>query len=252
LYKISDGTEFVGKGLFFLPICHSTNDIAAELYEKGLVLPGTVIITDHQLSGKGQRGNRWKSAPGENLTFSLILAPDFLKAEQGFYLNIVTSLALTDLLLDLGDLFSIKWPNDLYFREKKIGGILIENSILSGKISNTLIGIGLNVNQTHFPGIENAISLKQIFAKSFDLNDILNTLLKCLDNRWRALYRNQYENLKSDYLNRLFGYQKMLKFRVGDRIIKGFLVGIDPVGRLVVRMEGEEKKFNFQEIKFLI
>ena len=252
MYKISDGIEFVGKGLFFLPKCHSTNDIAAELYEKGLMSPGAVIITDHQLSGKGQRGNRWVSEPGQNLTFSFVLVPDFLKPEQNFYLNMVTSLALTDLLLDLGDLFSIKWPNDLYFREKKVGGILIENTILSGKISSSVIGIGLNVNQTAFPGLVNAISLKQIFTKSFDLNDILNTLLRCLDNRWRSLYRNQYENLKSDYLNRLFGYQKMLKFRVGDRNIKGFLVGIDPVGRLVVRMEGEEKKFTFQEIKFLI
>jgi BirA family biotin operon repressor/biotin-[acetyl-CoA-carboxylase] ligase len=252
LYKISDGTEFVGKELIFMPKCHSTNDIAAELLRKGLIPPGAVIITNHQLTGKGQRGNRWESAPGKNLTFSLAMTPDSLRAGQNFNLNITVSLALTDVLLDLADSFTIKWPNDLLYGKKKIGGILIENNILSGKISSSIIGIGLNINQERFTGIPNAISLKQIFTRSFELNEIFNRLIRALDRRWHALSLDHLEEMKNLYLERLFGYRQLLQFKVGDRISEGQLTGLDPVGRLVVRMDGEEKKFNFQEIKFLI
>ncbi len=252
MYKISDGTEFVGKTLIFLPKCHSTNDIAAELFEKGLISAGTVVMTDHQIAGKGQRGNTWESSSGLNLTFSLVQMPDFLKPEQNFYLNIVTSLALTDVLLDLAEPFTIKWPNDLYYHQKKIGGILIENSILSGKISSSVIGIGLNVNQVHFTGLENAISLYQVFSRAFDLNEMLNLVVKSLDIRWMDLSTHKFESLKTDYLNRLYGYRQIIKFQINGQTTEGRIEGIDQVGRLMVGIDGEMKKFNFQEIKFLI
>jgi BirA family biotin operon repressor/biotin-[acetyl-CoA-carboxylase] ligase len=252
LYKISDGTEFVGKALIFLPKCHSTNDIAAKLFEKGLISAGTVVMTDHQIAGKGQRGNTWESSSGLNLTFSLVQVPDFLKPEQNFYLNIVTSLALTDVLLDLAEPFTIKWPNDLYYHQKKIGGILIENSILSGKISSSVIGIGLNVNQVHFTGLENAISLYQVFSRAFDLNEMLNLVVKSLDIRWVDLSTHKFESLKTDYLNRLYGYRQIIKFQINGQTTEGRIEGIDQVGRLMVGIDGEMKKFSFQEIKFLI
>lgn len=251
MYKISDGTEFVGKTLIFLPKCHSTNDIAAELFEKGLISPGTVVVTDHQISGKGQRGNAWKSTPGQNLTFSLVQVPDFLKVDQNFYLNIVTSLALTDVLMDFDESFTVKWPNDIYFKGRKIGGILIENSILSVKISCSVIGIGLNVNQLHFIDLENAISLCQIFGKVFDLNELFNQMIKCLDNRWQALRNHEFESLKDTYLKRLYGYGEILQFEVGGQKSEGRIEGIDAVGRLVVHTGGTIRYFNFQEIKFL-
>lgn len=251
MYKISDGTEFVGKTLIFLPKCHSTNDIAADLYQKGIIPPGAVVITDQQLAGKGQKGNRWESAPGKNLTFSLVLKPDFLGADESFYLNIAVSLALSDALLKLSDSFTVKWPNDLYYRHKKIGGILIENHISGEIITSSVIGIGLNINQVRFVGLPDAISLRQIFSRFFDLNEILHQVLQCLEDRWLALSQFQFEGMKSEYLRRLYGFKQVLRFKVGSQITEGLVEGIDSVGRLVIQMGGEQKKFNFQEIIFL-
>jgi len=251
LYKISDGTEFVGKTLIFLPKCHSTNDIAADLCSKGIIPPGAVVITDQQNAGRGQRGKTWESASGKNLTFSLVLKPDFLKADESFYLNIAVSLALTDILREMSDSFSIKWPNDLYYRDKKVGGILIENNIFAGGITSSVIGIGLNVNQVLFSGLPDAISLRQIFSRSFNLDEIFQQVLQSLENRWLTLSQFQLEALKYGYLERLYGYRQILKFKVGSQITDGRVEGIDSVGRLVVQMAGEEKKFNFQEIIFL-
>ena len=251
MYKISDGTEFVGKTLIFLPKCHSTNDIAADLYQRGIIPPGAVVITDQQLAGKGQRGNKWESAAGKNLTFSLVLEPNFLGADESFYLNIAASLALSDTLLKLSDSFTVKWPNDLYYRHKKIGGILIENHISGEKITSSVIGIGLNINQVRFVGLPDAVSLRQIFSRFFDLNEILHQVLQSLEDRWLALNQFQFEAMKLEYLRRLYGYRQVLRFKVGSQITEGLVEGIDSVGRLVVQMGGAQKKFNFQEIIFL-
>lgn len=251
MYKISDGTEFVGKTLIFLPKCHSTNDIATDLYRKGIIPPGAVVITDHQVAGRGQRGNKWESAAGKNLTFSLVLKPDFLKADESFYLNVAVSLALSDVLREMSDAFTIKWPNDLYYRDKKVGGILIENNISTGRITSSVIGIGLNINQVRFSGLPEAISLRQIFSRSFNLDEIFQQVLQCLENRWEALHQFHFEVLKSRYLERLYGYRQILKFKVDSQISEGRVEGIDSVGRLVILMADGEKKFDFQEIIFL-
>ena len=251
MYKISDGTEFVGKGIILLPKCHSTNDIAAELWNKGIISPGSVVITDHQTKGRGQRGNTWESDPGVNLTFSLVLIPDFLNIQQNFYLNIVTSLAITDALMKLDNSFSIKWPNDIIYRQKKIGGILIENSLQSERIIFSVIGIGINVNQAQFTLVDGAISLYQIFKHTFNLNDLLNQLLKSMDQRWKALYERQFNKLKTAYIERLYGLHRMKDFQIKETIRKGRITGIDVVGRLEVLIDGKLQKFNFQEIKCL-
>jgi BirA family transcriptional regulator, biotin operon repressor / biotin---[acetyl-CoA-carboxylase] ligase len=221
------------------------------LLEKGLAHPGAVVITDHQLSGKGQRGNRWESNPGENLTFSMILRPEFMTADKNFYLNIVTALALTDALMPFHESFQIKWPNDIYHHHKKIGGILIENSILSNRIASSVIGIGLNVNQVRFPDLDDATSLYRIFSRQFDLNEILNTIIFSFDRRWKTLNFGGFKTLEVDYLSRLYALGEKRNFRIDGRITVGIIEGIDPAGRLIVQIEGEKRIFSFQEIKFL-
>jgi BirA family biotin operon repressor/biotin-[acetyl-CoA-carboxylase] ligase len=251
LYKIFEDTEFVGKKMVFLPKCHSTNDIAAELLNKGLIGSGTIVITDHQTAGRGQRGNKWEAAPGLNLTFSVVLEPNFLKIEQNFYLNIVASLAITDALMNYDNNFLVKWPNDIYYGNQKAGGILIENSIQTEKILTTVIGIGMNVNQAHFEESEDAISLFQIFGRTFNLNDLMNRIIHCMDRRWKSLYRKQLSKLKQDYLHRMYGFHKLGLFQTNNGIIRGMIQGIDPIGRLEVDVDGIIYKFNFQEIIFL-
>jgi BirA family biotin operon repressor/biotin-[acetyl-CoA-carboxylase] ligase len=251
LYKIFEDTEFVGKRMIFLPKCHSTNDIAAELLNKGLIDSGTIVITDYQTAGRGQRGNKWEATPGLNLTFSVVLEPFFLKIERNFYLNIVASLAITDALKKYDRNFLIKWPNDIYYGQNKVGGILIENSMQTDKILSSIIGIGMNVNQIHFEVPENAISLSRIFGQKFNLNDVLNRIIHFMDKRWKSLYRKELPLLKQDYLQQLYGIYKSGHFQTNDGIIRGTIQGIDPIGRLEIDVEGKTQKFNFQEIKFL-
>jgi BirA family transcriptional regulator, biotin operon repressor / biotin---[acetyl-CoA-carboxylase] ligase len=251
LYKISDGIEFAGKSVYFLSKCHSTNDIAAELLGKALLAPGSVVITSHQTAGKGQRGNRWESEPGKNLTFSIVLSPDFLLADKNFSLNIVTSLALTDALRQFREGFSIKWPNDIYYKEGKIGGILIENSIISGKIATSIIGIGLNVNQLNFSGSYKATSLAHICSETFDLNELLNLILQCFDKRWKTLLLGGFDALEADYLSRLYGLGIEKRFGIDGDKTCGIIEGIDPAGKLIVSIKNIPHTFSFQEIKFL-
>ena len=129
MYKILANPSFRTNLAHYLPSCHSTNEIAQNLLQ-GTVEEGTIVITDHQFEGKGQRGNVWQSEPFANLTFSMILKPDFLKAREQFGLTMSVSLGIKSVLEQyLPGPVQIKWPNDILFRQKKIAGILIENNL---------------------------------------------------------------------------------------------------------------------------
>lgn len=251
MYKIFVTIEFVGKTLFYLPKCHSTNDIAADLLKQGLIDHGAIVITNHQIAGRGQRENTWESTKGKNLTFSTMLKPESIQVENHFYLNLITSLAITDVLLEIEDGFRIKWPNDIYYKHQKIGGILIENSVLSGKIISTIIGIGLNINQDKFSENINAISLFNIVGKEFNLNNIFNKLIQRLDQRWLDLINKKFEQLKLNYHNRLFWMGENHQFRDHKGIFSGIIDGIDRSGKLIIRNQDGQRIYDNQEIVFL-
>ena len=150
MYKHLAKTVFVGKSVIYLPTCHSTNQIAEELLTKPDIASGTIVITDNQTSGRGQRGNTWQADPGSNLTFTVISTPEFLPISRQFDLNIVASLAVRATVTEFVPDVHVKWPNDVLVGTGKIAGILIQNFITGSKIRHTLIGIGLNVNQVQF------------------------------------------------------------------------------------------------------
>ena len=138
-----------------IPIEHinevsSTNDYLAQLCERNKAQEFYTVITDHQLDGKGQRGNTWESENGKNLLFSMVLYPTALEANKQFYLSMLTTISIIDALSKYTDNFCVKWPNDIYWKDKKIGGILIENELEGKYITQSIIGIGLNVNQEEF------------------------------------------------------------------------------------------------------
>ena len=145
-------TLFVGQNLIKLSSVDSTNNFLKSLVSNSEPLPeGTVIMADDQYAGRGQQNNIWKAEPGKNLTFSVLLKPTFLPLSQQFLLNMVVSTAINNALSHfLSDGLSVKWPNDIYFRDQKIGGVLIENTIVGNDIKTAIIGIGINVNQQHF------------------------------------------------------------------------------------------------------
>jgi BirA family biotin operon repressor/biotin-[acetyl-CoA-carboxylase] ligase len=222
--------------------------------QSGLVDEGTVIITDNQTMGRGQAGNKWVSEPGANLTFSVLFKPTFLEPTQQFYLNMAVGLGICDALntiLDGGDLpIQLKWPNDILIADKKVCGILIENQVQGQSFSQTVVGIGLNVNQERFewPGVA---SLKSIAEHDFDRTSVLETLLEKLEARYVQLKQRNLDQLKADYYSILYRLDEQHEFSSDGRTFSGMVKGIDEVGRLLLRVDGEVVSFNFKEIRFI-
>jgi BirA family transcriptional regulator, biotin operon repressor / biotin---[acetyl-CoA-carboxylase] ligase len=251
LYKIPANTVFIGKNLVFVPECHSTNSLALEMSQLPSTLDGTVVITNHQFAGRGQRGNTWEAEPGKNLTFSVVLKPIFLNVKDQFFLNIISSLAIYDLLSNkTGCPVFIKWPNDILIDAKKVCGILIENQIQGQQVSKTIIGIGLNVNQSSFE-ISTATSMAQASGKTHDLQTILDLLLSHLEARFLQLRNGRFEQLKSEYLDRMFLIDQRCQFKAGDRIFEGEIKGINEVGQLLIEDAEGVKSYGLKEIAYV-
>lgn len=251
MYKISPKTSFVGRKLVFLPTCHSTNDTAATLLAQPNVAEGTTVVTFHQTAGRGQRGNTWEAEPGKNLTFSVILKPDFLLATRQFYLNMAVSVAILHFLTDyLPESSTIKWPNDVYFQEKKLGGILIENTLKYTSLESSIIGVGLNMNQEQFAEPK-AISLKQITGEEHSLPELLADLLAHLEQQYVLLRNGQTTTLRHTYLQHLYGFGRTRQFRDQNGEFTGSITGIDEYGRLGVQSADGQRYYAFKEIAFI-
>ncbi len=252
MHKFLTDTLFIGKKVIYMPKCHSTNDIAIELLEKEQVIEGTVVITNDQEKGRGQRGNTWVSAPGKNLMFSIVLKPTFLPIYQQFYLNIFTSLAILDCLKELvANDITIKWPNDIFFQEDKIGGMLIENTVKGSTMATSVVGIGLNVNQSDFEDLNHVTSLRNICEQKIDLSVLFSSLMQKIESRYLQLKNHKFEKLKEEYLNNMFGYQKIREFK-DNQLFEGKIVGIDEVGKLLVMKHVNIEAYDLKEISFIL
>ncbi|MES2518206.1 MAG: biotin--[acetyl-CoA-carboxylase] ligase [Bacteroidota bacterium] len=255
MYKIQPNTLFTGKTLKYLSNCHSTNDIAAEMIQsESHVFEGTVIITDNQTAGRGQRGNIWQASIGENLTFSLILKPNFLRASDQFQLNVAISLGVFDFLSEfIDENLSVKWSNDIYFGDQKMGGILIENTLQGYQIGYSVVGIGLNINQMEF-GALRATSLRKASRNplKYDLGEMLSKLLEKLEINYLIIKQGNYESLKIRYLASMYRFQEYHYFRRNGQQFLGQIVGIDETGKLAIETEGMLLYFDFKEVEFVI
>ena len=251
MYKIPANTLFIGKKLIFMPECHSTNSLALELCQQSYVPEGTLVITDWQTAGRGQRGNTWESHPGMNLTFSVILKPTFLAIKDQFSLSMITSLAIRDYLAAMcSDPVFIKWPNDILVKQSKICGTLIENQLMGEQFSYAVVGIGLNINQQQF-NTPMATSLSLIVGKDFDLQDVLEGLLSHLESRYLQLRQGRAQQVKEDYLKYLYRFNEHHTFQSGDDQFGGKILGIDDQGRLRVLIRDQERDFGVKEISFV-
>jgi BirA family transcriptional regulator, biotin operon repressor / biotin---[acetyl-CoA-carboxylase] ligase len=245
-------TLFIGQQLYNLPDCESTNAEAQKLLIKNEATEGCAIITGNQTQGRGQRGNTWEAEPGKNITLSVILTPTFLAVRHQFYLNMAVSLGVLDLLRSQGvSTAQIKWPNDLYFEDKKLGGILIENTINSHTLQHSIIGIGLNVNQQQFEH-PTATSLLKILSNELNLEILTFRLLELLEKRYLELRSGKYDKLKYEYLQALYRYQEQHVFEVEGKRISGIIAGIDETGRLAVEINNTLQFFSFKEIGYII
>jgi len=252
LFTIKD-TLFIGKSFIDLAIIDSTNNYAQQLLANSQPADGTLISTFNQNKGKGYHNNTWLSEANKNLSFSIILYPNFIDAHQQFYLNMAISIAIVEALNDYSKKeFLIKWPNDIYFNKKKIGGILIENSIIGSKINTCIIGVGLNINQKNFnAALPNPSSLKLITNKTTDLYKLLNELVKSIESKYQILQSGAFEQLAQQYKNQLYGINKLLKFKIDGNLFEGIIKGVDDFGRLVISENSIEKKYHYKEIEYV-
>lgn len=235
----------------------STNSYLQNLLDKGENIIENIVVTDFQTSGKGQGKNVWQSEDGKNLLFSIALDMSFLKAEDQFLLTQIVSVAMVEVLkkyLPEESLF-IKWPNDIYFNDKKIAGILIKNEIKGMMMGTSIIGIGLNVNQTSFDeNLPNPISMKMITGKDYDLEEILLAVYKSLSHRVTESPSDSNTSfVVQNYNKHLFLYKQWSLYEHESLIKEMMIVGYDKFGRLILKEKNDrEVVCDLKEIVFRI
>lgn len=245
---------FVGQNLITIKEIDSTNNFLKDSLSNSKPLPeGTVIMAESQYAGRGQQQNRWHSEAGKNLTFSLLLKPAFLPVTQQFDLTRAISLGIMNALDPLlGDKLKIKWPNDIYYADGKLGGILIENIVQGNQIKNSVIGVGLNINQGSFPlDVPNAVSLKQILHRDYDLKLLLSEICKNIEASYLNLKAGRFELVRKAYLERLYWLNEDKMFKTNGRIFEGAIKGVRDNGLLIVTDGSGASEYNQKEIEFL-
>ena len=246
---------FVGQNLIILKEVDSTNTFLKNTLSNSKPLPeGTVIMAESQYAGRGQQQNRWHSDAGKNLTFSILLKPSFLAISDQFDLTRAISLGVYDALSPLlGKGLKIKWPNDIYYNDMKLGGMLIENAIQGSQIKHSIIGIGLNINQDNFPeSVPNAASIKQILQRDYDLRQILSDICSHIEAWYLKLKAGQVDAVRKEYLSRLYWLGQNKRFRCATGDFEGIVKDVLNNGLLVVKNSFEtDLMFNFKEIEFL-
>jgi len=240
--------------LYKLNATSSTNS-----YLKNLVLNTelnnySIVVTEYQTSGKGQLQNKWCSERGKNLLFSILYECSDLKICNQAFLNFAISLAVFNVLKPYLPNVKIKWPNDILSRHKKVCGILIENSVKNGSINYSIIGIGLNVNQTNFPlDLPNASSIKNILGKSFNRSKLLDELILSIKNQLKRIDEKSFPDIKFDYEHVLYknNTPAMYKDSAGNQFI-GKIIGVSNSGMLLIELEhGSIREFAVKEVSFL-
>jgi BirA family transcriptional regulator, biotin operon repressor / biotin---[acetyl-CoA-carboxylase] ligase len=234
----------------------STNVYAAEMANQGILPEGSVILAHSQTAGRGYDQNSWESEPGKNLTLSMILYPRFLAAGRQFILTKVVALAVRETVSQLLPLqiVSIKWPNDIYIGDAKVAGILIQHSIMGSGIDNTIVGIGLNVNQVKFHSdAPNPVSMRMISGVDFELRDVLELLCRKIDRNYELLRSRHFGQLDKAYLEHLYRINIFSKFRRGESIFEAKITGVSVYGQLMMESgEGDLLKYGMKEVEFVL
>jgi len=249
LKSFSFTTSQIGKQLFYYQSCDSTNKIATQLVRQGTVQHGALIFTEFQTQGRGQQQKTWESTSGDNLTFSLVLLPN-LAVKHFFRLNILVSLAVAEAVNKwVKDEIKIKWPNDIFYHDQKLGGILIQNNLQGVVVKSSVVGLGLNVNQLHF-NHPRAISLANIRNQVINREELLNEILIRLENMWEELSTGDSTELERKYNARLYGKGVTRTFEDNNGLFQGVITGLDEQGRLVIKTENDPRYYNFHEVRY--
>ena len=239
---------------------NSTNSELKKLCSEQQLPSFSTIIAGKQTAGRGQAGNFWESESYKNLTFSIVLFPENLPAKQSFVLSRIFSLAVKETLDKYIEHVSIKWPNDIYYQDKKICGMLIENEleidisqITVANISSSIIGIGLNVNQEcFFSEAPNPISLKQITNKTHSLDEILDSILCIAKEKYQQFLSGDTEKIRTEYQNALYRKTGYHPYEDKNGNFQACIKKVKDDGTLVLETEnGEIRHYQFKEVRFI-
>ncbi len=246
-------TLFVGKKYYSFQELPSTNTWLMESLVAHKLPEGTLVLADHQTKGKGQFGAIWSSEPSSSLTFSILLKPIFLPISNTYDISICIALAIHDCLNELRPGFKIKWPNDIYFENKKVAGILIENQIHKSSCEHSVVGIGLNVNQTEFFKLPKATSLKQIIGVNFPVQNLLDRLCETIEARYLQLRANMYPSLLKSYLEHMYWFNEIHTFQTDALQFNASIIGVLRNGRLLLKFsDGSTRDFEIKELQFIV
>lgn len=243
----------IGSKIIYLEELPSTNTFAISLLGPERPPEGTIIRTDFQSAGRGQPGNTWESERAKNLLFSIILYPEMISPGEQFLVSMAVSLGLHDFVGRHVPAPAIKWPNDIYVKDDKIAGILIESSTIGNKVQYMVTGIGLNINQERFTGsAKNPVSLKQITGREYDLERCLYELSHDLDSRYRILKEGGADEIVKEYHSSLFRKDRWTGFSDKNGLFEGRIKQVGNDGRLTIeRRSGSPADYYYKEVEFI-
>lgn len=227
----------------------STNTLAEQLPKEELP-DKSVVLTFRQSCGRGQVGNKWESEPERNISLTVIFRPEQLPAGRQFAVSMVIALGCKDFVSRYVENCLIKWPNDIYVGDKKIAGILIEHNIAGSRVSCSLCGVGLNVNQREFlSDAPNPVSLWQLTGKELPLSEAVGNLLECIGKRYGQI--SDYQLLETEFLNHLYRRGGVHRWEDAEGFFEASVAGIDEYGRLrLVDSDRKERPYGFKEVAY--
>ncbi len=239
---------------YFYKRLNSTNLYALQLISKMDEKKPFWVRTDNQFAGKGQGSRKWVSEPGRNLTGTLTIFPENFEASRQFILSKTFALAAVDFLEMFIEDVRLKWPNDLYAGDKKIGGILIESAIMGRFIDRMIMGVGININQVVFPdSLPNPISISVLTGWDYDLVEIENLFLDCFLNKYGLIETGRITEIDKQYIRKLYRYEEITEFKTGETILKARITGVTEYGHLILETgSGEVRTFAYQEVEYVI
>jgi BirA family biotin operon repressor/biotin-[acetyl-CoA-carboxylase] ligase len=245
--------QLIGQSFTILETVDSTNNYAMREVQKGKAMHGNVYFTLSQSAGKGQRGKSWNTNPGENIILSIVIEPLRLLLNEQFMLSIAIALSCCDLFNEFNTGgFTIKWPNDLYWRDRKAGGILIENILQGSSWQFSIVGIGININQAVFPPhLPNPVSLKQITGRDHDIFNLARKLCSHVQRRLELLNEGPAVKLLEEYNALLYRQQETVKLKKENIVFETLIRGVNMQGKLLTKA-AMEQEFTWGEVEWVV
>ena len=253
--KVKPNTQIIGQNLVYFTRIDSTNKLAAELFKNNLAENGTVVVTDYQTDGRGQREKEWESNPYENLIVSIGIKNITNFSTNPFLLNKCITIALCNYIKEFlpNTQVHIKWPNDIFVNNRKISGILVENTFSGQQLAYSIIGIGINVNQPfeHYQHI-NATSLFEQKGYVQDRVEIFEDVLLEIDTNIIELMNGNFDGINEQFNSNLLGYHTSCSFLINDKEVLVSIIGCDIYGRLILEHNNKQEAYLHGTIKQII